>query len=358
MKIIQEGFKELFYKKEITKNQNSFNVKSNYKYNIVWKNVIAMIYLHFGGLYGCFLFFKLHETAYTSFWYIFMGLCTSMGITAGAHRLWCHRTYKAKWPLRFLLMLSQTLAYQNHIYEWVRDHRVHHKFTDTDADPHNARRGFFFSHIGWLLVRKHPDVIKKGATVDMSDLEKDPIVVFQRRWYYVLLVFVCIIIPVWIPCYFWNEKFITSWYMNLGRYVWTLNSTWLVNSAAHMWGMKPYDVNIQPTENLFVSLFAFGEGWHNYHHVFPWDYKTGELGGYKTNLTTAFIDFCALLGQAYDLKTVPEEMIAKRIARTGNESSCNKNEIIHHHEDMKWGWSDKDMKPHEIEETRIFNKKD
>lgn len=68
MKIIQEGFKELFYKKEITKNQNSFNVKSNYKYNIVWKNVIAMIYLHFGGLYGCFLFFKLHETAYTSFW--------------------------------------------------------------------------------------------------------------------------------------------------------------------------------------------------------------------------------------------------------------------------------------------------
>lgn len=63
----------------------------------------------------------------------------------------------------------------------MRDHRVHHKFTDTDADPHNAHRGFFFSHIGWLLVRKHSDVIKKGATVDMSDLEKDPIVVFQRR---------------------------------------------------------------------------------------------------------------------------------------------------------------------------------
>jgi len=71
---------------------------------------------------------------------------------------------------------------QNHIYEWVRDHRVHHKFTDTDADPHNAKRGFFFSHIGWLLVQKHPDVINKGATVDMSDLEKDAVVVWQRRY--------------------------------------------------------------------------------------------------------------------------------------------------------------------------------
>lgn len=79
---------------------------------------------------------------------------------------------------------------QNHIYEWVRDHRVHHKFTDTDADPHNAKRGFFFSHMGWLLVRKHPDVITKGKTVDMSDLEKDPVIVWQRR-YNIIDIFTC-----------------------------------------------------------------------------------------------------------------------------------------------------------------------
>ena len=72
-------------------------------------------------------------------------------------------------------------VFQNHIYEWVRDHRTHHKFTDTDADPHNSRRGFFFCHIGWLMVRKHPDVKIKGKSIDMSDLEKDPIVVWQRR---------------------------------------------------------------------------------------------------------------------------------------------------------------------------------
>lgn len=59
--------------------------------------------------------------------------------------------------------------------------RVHHKFTDTDADPHNSCRGLFFSHIGWLLVKKHPDVKRKGSTIDMSDLERDPIVMFQKK---------------------------------------------------------------------------------------------------------------------------------------------------------------------------------
>lgn len=126
-----------------------------------------------------------------------------MGITAGAHRLWCHRSYKAKWPLRLILAIANTASFQNSIYDWVRDHRylldaifpynivrninsiiyrVHHKFTDTNADPHNATRGFFFSHMGWLMVKKHPDVKLKGKTIDMTDLKQDPIVMFQKRY--------------------------------------------------------------------------------------------------------------------------------------------------------------------------------
>jgi len=83
--------------------------------------------------------------------------------------------------MRLLLATFQTLAFQNHIYEWVRDHRVHHKFTDTNADPHNSARGFFFSHMGWLMVRKHPDVMAKGRGIDMKDLEADPVVMFQKK---------------------------------------------------------------------------------------------------------------------------------------------------------------------------------
>lgn len=114
-------------------------------------------------------------------------ICSGLGVTAGSHRLWAHRCYKAKWQLRLLLMLFQTMAFQNHIYEWVRDHRVHHKYTDTNADPHNSKRGFFFSHAGWLLVKKHEDVKEKGKTVIMKDMENDSIIMFQKK--YVMIIF-------------------------------------------------------------------------------------------------------------------------------------------------------------------------
>lgn len=76
---------------------------------------------------------------------------------------------------------GSAFSLQNDIFEWSRDHRVHHKYSETDADPHNARRGFFFSHIGWLFVRKHRDVIEKGRKLDFTDLLADPVVRFQRK---------------------------------------------------------------------------------------------------------------------------------------------------------------------------------
>nr|KAG5714743.1 hypothetical protein BaRGS_000231 [Batillaria attramentaria] len=118
-----------------------------------------------------------------------------LGITAGAHRLWAHRSYKARMPLRILLAFFNCIAFQNHIYEWSRDHRMHHKYSETDADPHNASRGFFFSHIGWLLVRKHPDIKEKGKGIDLSDLNADPVIRFQRRYYKSLMVLCCFVMP-------------------------------------------------------------------------------------------------------------------------------------------------------------------
>lgn len=111
----------------------------------------------------------------------FFAAIGSFGISSGSHRLWAHKTYKANLPMRIMLLFFQTVALQNSVIEWVRDHRVHHKFSDTDADPHNSRRGFFFSHMGWLMCKKHPDVSKHGSKIDMSDLTSDPMLSWQHK---------------------------------------------------------------------------------------------------------------------------------------------------------------------------------
>lgn len=105
------------------------------------------------------------------------------------------------------------------------------------------------------------------------------------------------------------------------------------------------DRYINPVQNKSVAILALGEGWHNYHHVFPWDYKTAELGNYSFNFTTAFIDFFAKIGWAYDLKTVSENMIKKRVERTGDGS----------HE--LWGWGDKDQTQEERDEAVVHHAK-
>lgn len=104
-----------------------------------------------------------------------------LGITAGAHRLWAHRTYKAKMPLQIILIIFNSVAFQNSAMHWVRDHRLHHKYSDTEADPHNATRGFFFSHMGWLLVKKNEEVRRCGKLLDMSDIYNNPVLRFQKR---------------------------------------------------------------------------------------------------------------------------------------------------------------------------------
>ncbi|XP_054773899.2 stearoyl-CoA desaturase 5-like isoform X1 [Lytechinus pictus] len=284
---------------------------------IVWRNVVLMCLLHLVSVYA--LLFTIWKCKmYTIAWTVFLYFLTGLGITAGAHRLWAHRSYKAKLPLRTFLGMCQTMAFQNDIFDWARDHRVHHKFSETDADPHNALRGFFFAHVGWLLVKKHPDVFEYGKKIDFSDLLADPVVKFQRRFYLPLVILFCFIIPTYVPTY-WGESALNAYLVcGLLRYCLNLNATWLVNSAAHMWGQHPYDYTIHPAENPIVTTLALGEGWHNYHHVFPNDYRTGEFG-WRINPTSIFIDVMAWFGQVTDRKLIAPNIIEARKQRTGEK---------------------------------------
>ncbi|XP_061490662.1 stearoyl-CoA desaturase [Rhineura floridana] len=284
----------------------------------VWRNIVLMALLHISAVYAIWLIPAAKPV--TLVWVILCFILSGLGITAGAHRLWSHRSYKASLPLRIFLVIVNSMSFQNDIYEWARDHRVHHKFSETDADPHNASRGFFFSHIGWLLVRKHPDVKEKGQKLDLSDLKADKLVMFQRRYYKSSVVIMCFFLPAFVPWYYWGESFYNSFLLAaVLRYAAILNATWLVNSAAHMYGNRPYDQHINPRENRLVVLGALGEGFHNYHHTFPFDYSTSEFG-WQWNFTTAFIDLMCYLGLASDRKKVAKETILSRTIRTGDGS--------------------------------------
>jgi len=292
---------------------------------IVWFNVYNMTVLHLLATYGAYLA-VFHATwgllGFSFALYILGGL----GITAGAHRLWAHKSYSATTPLRVFLMLCQTLAGQDNLHQWSRDHRVHHKWSETNADPYNANRGMFFAHMGWLLIKKHPDVVKYGNKLDYSDLLNDPVVRFQKKYYIVLYWLIVALMPTVIGHYYFGAPPITAFCVaGIARYVFTLHMTWLVNSLAHYYGMRPYDKGMNPAENRLVSLGAIGEGFHNFHHCFPQDYQASEMG-YSFNISTMFIDLMAACGLAYDLHTASKDMINKRKERTGDPT--NKRELF------------------------------
>ncbi|KAI1905324.1 hypothetical protein AGOR_G00014920 [Albula goreensis] len=271
---------------------------------IVWRNVILMTLLHAGAVYSVFLIPKAHP--FTWIWSYLCFLMTALGVTAGAHRLWSHRSYKAKLPLRVFLAAANSMAFQNDIFEWSRDHRVHHKYSETDAIP---------------TMPSHRDVIERGKKLDVSDLLADPVVVFQRKYYKTSVLVMCFMVPMLVPWYFWGESLWNSYFLSsILRYTVSLNVTWLVNSAAHLYGNRPYDKNISPRENRFVTFGAIGEGFHNYHHTFPFDYSTSEFG-LRFNPTTCFIDLMCWLGLASNRKRATPEMVQARKLRTGDGSA-------------------------------------
>jgi len=268
-----------------------------------WPAIIYMGLVHTFGLMGSYALLtgqaSFHMIGFTFLTFVM----SALGITMGAHRLWAHRSYKAAFPVRLVVMIFSSISNQGVIYHWARDHRVHHKFSECDADPHNAKRGFFFAHMGWLFVDKDPEVKRAGDTLDFSDLLADPVVAFQLRMGNMWNLAWCFFIPALYPTLVWGESFYLSSLLMASRYLASLHITWCVNSVAHLYGDRPYDENSNPAENIFVSIGSMGEGWHNWHHKYPFDYAASEFGADRQfNPTKFVIDACAAVGMVWDRK--------------------------------------------------------
>ncbi len=229
----------------------------------------------------------------------------NLSITTGYHRLWSHRTFEANIVIRVLLALLGAFALQNSILKWASDHRRHHQFVDRrDRDPYSANRGAWFSHMGWML-RDYPSAPKDYSNV--QDLMADPVVRRQYRHYLAIALAMNIGVPLAIGLIYGN---VIGSLLLVGvfRLVVCHHTTFFINSLAHMWGRQPYSRNNTARDNPLIAVLTFGEGYHNFHHAFPKDYRNA-IRWWQWDPTKWLIGLFRLLGLAHGLKTVDPERI-------------------------------------------------
>lgn len=244
-------------------------------------------------------------------WVGFFALLWANGlsITGGYHRLWAHSAYKAHPALKVFYALFGAGALQNSILVWASGHRRHHRHVDdVEKDPYSAQRGLWFSHIGWML-RDYPSA---ELNFDNSpDLQRDPIVMWQHNNYLVLTLimnFVPAMLIGWMVGDIWGALLVPG----VLRLVVNHHVTFFINSLAHFWGRQPYTDENSARDNDFLALFTYGEGYHNYHHIFQTDYRNG-IRWWQFDPTKWFININSWFGLARDLRRVPEYKIQRAI---------------------------------------------
>jgi len=233
-------------------------------------------------------------------WFAVLMTFCEMSITAGYHRLWSHGAYKAHPALRFVYALGGACALQNDCITWAADHRRHHLYADdNERDPYSANKGFWYSHFEWM-IRDYPATREDYSNV--KDLQKDPVLVWQRKHYLELMLLMNIGLPGllgWIHGDLWGGLLLLGFL----RLTLSQHFTYLINSAAHIWGQRPYDPKQTARDNWFIAIFTFGEGYHNYHHTFAWDYRNG-IKWYHWDPTKWFIKACSWLQLTTGLRQV------------------------------------------------------
>ena len=239
---------------------------------------------------------------------IFLFYFTGMSITAGYHRLWSHKTYSAHPIVRFILAVGGAMTLQNSILHWSSDHRVHHKHVDIDdADPYSASKGFWFSHIGWML--REYQATRYADYSNCKDLQKDKIVMWQHKYYLPIVLVsnfgICILLG-------WLNGDILGMVLLAGvtRLVLVHHVTFFINSLAHMWGSRPFTDKNSARDNGILAFFTFGEGYHNFHHIFEYDYRNG-VKWWQFDPTKWMIKGLSYVGLTNNLRTCPEERIEK-----------------------------------------------
>lgn len=253
--------------------------------------------------------------------FLFFTVATGMSITLGYHRLFSHLTFQASPVVKIFTLLFGAAAFEGSAMGWCADHRRHHKHVDHDEDPYDISKGFFHAHIGWLLFRHGPET----PLTWVRDLQKDRLAAWQHKYYVPLAIIMSFVVPPAIGWMVGGPVAALGAFLIAGvaRVVVVHHMTFCINSLCHWIGDRPYSGTCSARDSFLMALFTFGEGYHNYHHEFQYDYRNG-VRPWQFDPTKWTIWLLEKVGLVRGLRTVPEERIVKaRIAEQERQLAEN-----------------------------------
>lgn len=268
-----------------------------------WAGVILFAVLILGGVISTPIYIYHYGLSKAEvILFLFYFFATGMAITVGYHRLFAHATYNTHDLVRFLLLFFGAATYEESALKWASQHRQHHQFTDTDKDPHNSKRGFWYCHVGWILFYKH------CVNLDnVTDLVQNKLVMNQHKYYDLWSLGSGILLPMLIG--YWIGHPLGAFLMAVClRMLLVMNAAFLINSYAHMIGSNHYNEKESACDHWLGAIMTNGEGYHSFHHRFPNDYRNG-IQWYHWDPTKWFIYLLSKFGLAWNLKRTPFQKI-------------------------------------------------
>ena len=218
-----------------------------------------------------------------------------LGVTLGFHRLLSHRSLEVPKWLEYFLIFCGTLSAQGGVIDWVGLHRIHHKYSDNDADPHDSNAGFWWSHLGWMI---HHIPADQEISKYTQDINSDPVYQFFSNY------FILIQVAFGLFLYALGGWPFVIWGVFV-RLVVVFHCTWFVNSATHKFGYRTFNSKDQSRNCWWVALLTYGEGWHNNHHAYQYSARHG-MQWWELDITWMTIRFLEILGLAKNVKRIKE----------------------------------------------------
>jgi len=266
--------------------------KVNNQAGLNWSAGVTLAALHIAAIVALFYF----QWRYLAVAAVLHWVATGLGISMGYHRLHTHRSYRVPKALEHFLAVCGTLTLQGGPIYWAATHRLHHQKSDQPGDPHSPVDGAWWSHIGWIVFSERNNEENKMVSRYARDLSKDRFYVWLNNYHWVPLAGLAVLLFVLggMGLVLWAIAF---------RIVFGLHSTWLVNSATHMWGGRRFATHDDSRNTWWVALLTFGEGWHNNHHAYPTSARHG-LAWYEFDPSWITIRILKFFGVAKAIQAV------------------------------------------------------